>query len=141
MPVLSHTHGHLGRPDRNGDYESGLEAIVEDATTGDIYLVRETVDISGPAPAPLDSAAADAPADAAVASVRGGKRLLGLDAATDHPSWHAVVIKADLTDSDYAIAVIFRALEPTATLPSSLIAHAHAHIKHSRTRHPNACPP
>lgn len=126
MPVLSGAHGHLGHPARDGDVESGLECLIEDATTGDVYMLRETVDISEPEPPQLDAAEqaeADAisKADAALdafsngveprnaaatfSGVRGvGRRaLLGLDAQTDHPSWHSIILKVDLEETDYGV--------------------------------------
>lgn len=94
QPLRSKLNAHLGSPTRGfAEGESGFEGIFYDPTDFGLYLVRESVDISGDV---VDGDGGD------------GRRRLGLPAATDDPEYHAVILQVqlpapDAAESDYEV--------------------------------------
>ena len=90
QPLRSELNQHVGSPTMGyAEGESGFEGILYDPTASGLYVVRESVDISG-----------DLVDDA--------RRLQGLPAVTDDPSYHAVVMEIvlpppDEDGADYAV--------------------------------------
>ena len=95
QPLRSERNFHVGSPQHGyAEGESGFEGIFHDPTGGGLFLVRESVDISG-----------DYVDDDDVAAAR-RRNLLGLPAVTDDPAYHAVILHVDLPDDgngDYEV--------------------------------------
>jgi len=88
LPSLSDQNSHIGNPQEGPfDGESGFEGIFHDKTSDTMYLVRESVDISG------KDYAVDADDDD-----DGDRRRLGLPPNTDHPAYHAIFLQIAFDD-------------------------------------------
>jgi hypothetical protein len=106
LPTLSVANYHIGDPvDFDPTSESGFEGIFEDATTGDMFVVRESVDLSGFADGDDDSGDDDGGDDASRRMVR-ARRQLGLAAVTDDPSYHALVMQVNIDEDSEAFSVV-----------------------------------
>ena len=87
QPLRSTQNSHVGSPQHGyAEGESGFEGIFYDPTASGLYLVRESVDISGDV----------------VESDDGRGRRLGLPAVTDDPKYHAIIMQVQLPAPDAA---------------------------------------
>jgi len=108
LPLLSYENSNLGSPlDASGSPESQFEAIFEDGLTGQMYVVREAIDVAGADPQPATtnySAAISSSAEPPLsAPSTQGLRHRGLSSPlpTDHlADYRAVILEVDLSEDD-----------------------------------------
>ena len=108
LPTLSEKNYHLGDPiDFDPTSESGFEGIFEDFTTGNLFVVRESVDLSGFAAegSGINRNIDDDDNDDKQSYDR-RRRQLGLAPVTDDPSYHALVMQVEVDDAEGTYDVV-----------------------------------